>query len=423
MAEGVTGTVTPLSLLRPRQAVILAGGRGTRLGPIGDRMPKAMVPFHGRPFLDYLLELLRAQGFERVLLLLGYRAEQIVNHVGNGARHGLRIEHAVSDVEDDTGRRIKLAEDRIEPRFLLLYCDNYWPMPFDALWRAYAARTDATAQVTVYRNRDGYTKSNLRVDAEGYVATYDKSRTEPGLAGVDIGFLIAERAILALLPDENVSFEATVYPKLVAARRLAAYETDHRYYSVGTPERLPETERFLSRAPTVLLDRDGVLNEKMPRAQYVVSPDDWRWLPGAREALGRLCRAGFRIVVVTNQAGIARKAFGESDLAAVHAHMTAEVAAAGGRIEAIYHCPHHWDDGCECRKPRPGMLLQAQRDLALDLSRTPFVGDDPRDGEAAAAAGCPFIKVDERVGLAAAVEGIIARFGNAAGMTARTSAD
>jgi D-glycero-D-manno-heptose 1,7-bisphosphate phosphatase len=104
---------------------------------------------------------------------------------------------------------------------------------------------------------------------------------------------------------------------------------------------------------------------------------------------------GYRVVVVSNQAGIARGAMTEADLAAVHRAMIEEVAEAGGTIEAIYYCPHDWDAGCECRKPSPGMLFQAQRDLNLDLSRTFFVGDDERDAEAADNAGCPFAKISD----------------------------
>lgn len=384
---------------RPRQAVILAGGRGTRLRSLTATRPKPMVAFHGRPFLEYLLEMLREQGFEQVLVLLGYLPEVIMDHFGDGRRFGLEMAYAVSAVDNDTGRRLKLAAPRIEERFLLAYCDNYWPMRFDAMMRAYR-QGRAAAQLVVYRNRDGYTRDNVRVDGDGFVTLYDKTRTAPDLAGVDIGFAIAERRIVDMLPDgENVSLEATVYPRLAAARQLRAFETDHRYYSVSTPERLPETERFLARRPAVLIDRDGVLNRRPGRGEYVRSWHDWAWLPGAKEALRLLNEAGYRVIVVTNQAGIARGAMTKTDLEAVHERMRAEAEESGGRIDAVYHCPHGWDDGCDCRKPAPGLLLQAQRDFALDLSRSPFVGDDARDGEAAARVGSPFVMVDEHTGL------------------------
>lgn len=376
---------------RPRQAVILAGGRGTRLMPLTADRPKPMLPVAGRPFLDALLEQLRDQGVTRVLLLLGYLSDVIIDHYGDGAAFGLHIDYHVTDVDNETGTRLRLAMPRIESEFLLLYCDNYWPMDFAALhasWR----QSGAPAQVVVYANEDGWTRDNLRVE-DGRVAVYDKTRATPGLHGVDIGYLLLRREILEAIPEANVNFEAAVYPALVAAGKLAAFTTRHRYYSVGDFRRLPQTETFLARRPAVILDRDGVLNVKAPKAHYVTRPEDFVWLDGAVEAVRLLTRAGWQIFVATNQAGIARGVMTADDLAAVHAKMHADLAAVGAAITQVYVCPHGWDEGCTCRKPEPGMLFAAQRDHCLDLRRTPFVGDDERDVLAGRAAGCPTLCV------------------------------
>jgi histidinol-phosphate phosphatase family protein len=180
---------------------------------------------------------------------------------------------------------------------------------------------------------------------------------------------------------------------------LLAYVTHHRYYSVGSPDRLPLTEAFLARRPTVILDRDGVLNKRPFKAQYVRTADEFIWLPGAKEALRLFREAGFRVIVVSNQAGIARGALTEADLMHIHERMKSEAVEAGGQIEAIYYCPHHWDEDCECRKPKAGMLFQAQRDFSLDLSRTLLVGDDERDAQAADAAGAAAALVSDRINL------------------------
>ena len=119
---------------RPTQAVILAGGRGTRLSPITDHRPKPMIEFHGEPFMGYLVEMLRDQGFERVLMLLGYLPEVIMDHFGDGSRYGLEIEYAVTAPDDLTAYRVQDAQDRVDSCFLLMYCDNYWPMRFDDMW-------------------------------------------------------------------------------------------------------------------------------------------------------------------------------------------------------------------------------------------------------------------------------------------------
>lgn len=384
---------------RPKQAVILAGGRGERLRPLTDRVPKPMIEFHGKPFLEYVIEMLRDQGLERILLLLGYLPDVITDYFGDGSSLGVQIHYRMTAPDDLTSRRIQDAAGQIDDTFLLLYCDNYWPMQLDRMWEAYQ-ESGAPAQVTVYSNGDRYTKDCLIVGEDGFVRVFDRSRKTPGLRGVEISYAILDKqTVLPLLPARQELFEQAVYPVLASSGRLHAYWTDHRYYSVGDHARLPLTKEFLARTPAVILDRDGVLNVRPPKAEYVRQPEDFRWLPGARDALRLLTEAGYRIIVVSNQAGIARGLMTEGQLEAVHDRMRTEARESGGRVDAVYYCPHGWDEGCECRKPKPGMLFQAQREHHLDLTRTTFMGDDERDEEAARAAGCPFAYVNEDVPL------------------------
>jgi D-glycero-D-manno-heptose 1,7-bisphosphate phosphatase len=135
----------------------------------------------------------------------------------------------------------------------------------------------------------------------------------------------------------------------------------------------------------VFLDRDGVINEKAPEGEYVTSWQRFRFAAGALEGLALLASLGVPVIVVTNQRGIARGAMSEQDLADIHRRMLEEVAAAGGRIDAIYHCPH--EGGCQCRKPLPGMFERAAREHEIDLARSIVIGDRRADMEAAAAIG------------------------------------
>jgi D-glycero-D-manno-heptose 1,7-bisphosphate phosphatase len=318
----------------------------------------------------------------------------------------LRIRYSITAVEHNTGRRLKLAAPLLAERFFLLYCDNYWPLQAERLWQRFLA-AGAPAMLTVYTNKDGWTKNSIRVDADGFITAFDKRGQTPGVQGVEISYGIFERSVIALLPDENVSFEETVFPALAAVRQLAAYVTDHRYYSVGSVSRLASTEVFLARRPAIILDRDGVINRKPARACYVNTWAEFDWMPGALEALALLREAGYRVILVSNQAGIARGAMTEADLHAIHRLMIRRVTAAGGHIDAIYFCPHGWEEGCECRKPKPGMLFQAQRDFNLDLTRTYFVGDDERDAQAARAAGCLSALVSEERPLLAFVQSLL----------------
>jgi D-glycero-D-manno-heptose 1,7-bisphosphate phosphatase len=135
----------------------------------------------------------------------------------------------------------------------------------------------------------------------------------------------------------------------------------------------------------VFLDRDGVVNRKAPEGDYVTSWERFQFLPGALEGLRLLAEAGPPIVVVTNQRGIARGRISEAELADVHERMSAAVAEAGGRIDAIYHCPH--EGGCDCRKPGTALFTRAARDLGIELDASAVVGDRASDMEAATRIG------------------------------------
>ena len=136
----------------------------------------------------------------------------------------------------------------------------------------------------------------------------------------------------------------------------------------------------------VILDRDGTINRASD--EFVKSPDEWHPLPGSLEAISRLNHAGFHVALATNQSGLGRGLFDMAALNAVHSHMVKTLAAVGGRIDAIFYCPHAPDESCACRKPAPGLLHQIQERYGIDLKGVPYVGDSLRDMQAALAAGC-----------------------------------
>jgi len=142
-----------------------------------------------------------------------------------------------------------------------------------------------------------------------------------------------------------------------------------------------------------ILDRDGVLNEEAADGGYLLRAADWRWIPGAREGLARLSAAGIRISVVSNQSAVGRGLLAEDQLSEIHARMLADAAASGARIAAVLTCPHAPDTGCDCRKPAPGLVLQALRDSGIPAAESVLVGDDLRDLEAAAGAGVAAVLV------------------------------
>ena len=160
----------------------------------------------------------------------------------------------------------------------------------------------------------------------------------------------------------------------------------------------------------IILDRDGVINVESDL--FIKSPEEWVAIPGSLEAIAELNRAGFTVAVATNQSGIARGLYSEEMLHSIHQKMQDELAKVGGAIDAIFYCPHHPDDGCECRKPLPGLLNQITEHYSCSLDGVPFVGDTLRDARAAQAAGATPVLVrsgyhDERLEQIAKDENIL----------------
>lgn len=390
-----------------KQAVIFAGGLGERLKPFTETNPKPMYPIQGKPFIEYLVEQIVSFGINDIIILLGYLPEKVTEYLGDGSRYGAKINYCITPVEYDTQFRLKAAAEDLQDEFLMMYCDNYCPINFERLVRAYE-ENGAWIQFTAYANLDGYTKNNLKIGDGGQVLVYDKKRTQPDLQGVDIGYAIVSKKVLSLMSDQNENFEAVVYPQLVEQGLLYAMVTEHRYYSIGSFARIELTEEFLSDQKYIFLDRDGTLDVRPPKACYVEKPEDFIWLPGAKEAVKKLKDAGYFIILVSNQAGIAMGRITDEDVARVNEKMQDDLLAIGACIDAIYYCPHGWDSTCSCRKPKPGMLYQAQKDYSINLPECYLIGDDERDIQTAENADVKGILVDENYTLLDAVDDLLA---------------
>ncbi len=388
------------------QAVIFAGGYGKRLAPFTDTNPKPMYPIEGKPYIEHLILQIKSFGISEVVMLLGYLPEKIMDYLGDGSKYGMTFHFVVTDVECETEKRILAAKDLLQEHFLMMYCDNYCPIDYERLVDDYFTN-NALIQITAYANRDGYTKNNLKIAEDGQVVNYDKKRLSEGLQGVDIGYAIINKSVLDLTDDENNNFEAIVYPQVVSQERMYATVTEHRYYSIGSFERIELTKAFFKNQKFVFLDRDGTLNVRPPKACYVEKPEDFVWLDGAKEAVKKLNDNGYLVILISNQPGIARGNLTEKTLEEIHEKMKSDLERIGAHIDAIYYCPHNWDDGCFCRKPKPGMLYMAQRDYSLNLTKGFLIGDDERDIEAGESARVKSILVNDEYTVLNAVNNII----------------
>jgi len=275
--------------------------------------------------------------------------------------------------------------------FLLLYADNYVAFNLAALL-AQPGVASASMILTVCPKTPG----NIIMGHEGSVSRYLRDRsTGPG-EFVEVGFSLVKRdRVLAALADSEGSLPDAIH-LMTQADEVVAHVVHHPYFSVSDPERLERTRLALSRRRVLLLDRDGVINLKVGRGEYVSHYTDFHPMESNWAALKVLAEHGFTFVVISNQAGVARGITDPRDLDEIHKRMVAALNEIGVEVLDVYVCPHHWDDGCTCRKPNPGMFHTAAADHSLLLSDLIYVGDDIRDEAAAIAAGCtPIIVGDE----------------------------
>lgn len=373
------------------QAVMLAGGRGTRLAPHTDLLPKLLVEVAGRPFLEHLIDGLSREGITDLLILAGYRSPQVVDAV-RGLDRGVRISVVEGDPEWSTGERLLRARDLLDEQFLLLYTDN---LTVFSMARLAALRESTKAKLVLSACPNP--RGNLVRDVEGgpHVVRYLPDRSKGSAAWVEVGFSLVDRDYLLSLLQRT---EASLPHAIAEAAEDGAVAADflpYPYHSIGDPDRLERTRQILEPRKVLLIDRDGLINERPPRACYIESPEDVRLIDANVAALSALGAEGFTFIIITNQAGIGRGVVSSDVVRRVNEFIIGKLAEAGVEVIGVYLCPHSWDAGCSCRKPKPGMLTRAAREHDIYLPGTVFVGDDQRDVQAGEAAGAKTLLVSD----------------------------
>ncbi len=372
---------------------ILAGGLATRLRPLTETIPKALIEINGEPFLGHQLRLLKRHGVTRAVLCVGYLGEKIRDFSGDGSRFGLKVEYSFDGPRLlGTAGAIQRALPLLGDAFFVLYGDSYLPCDYRAIERLFL-EAGTSGLMTVFRNEGRWDASNVEF-SEGRILRYDKVERAPEMHHIDYGLgAFRASAFDALLKDRPQDL-AVVYRDLLGKAELAGYEVAERFYEIGSQAGIEDLQAFLAsrRQRAVFLDRDGVLNEAMVRDGRPYPPsslEELRIIPGATDALQRLRNAGFLLIVVTNQPDVAR--------GTQTRHTVEEFDAALGRalpLDDFYVCFHDGRDRCDCRKPKSGLLTRAAVDWNIDLKRSFMIGDRWRDIDAGAAAGCRTVLID-----------------------------
>jgi NDP-sugar pyrophosphorylase family protein len=227
------------------QMLILAGGLGTRLRPLTERLPKCMVPADGTPFLEHQLRLLASRGVRDVVLCLGHLGERVLEYFGDGHRFGVSLTYAWErDGLLGTGGALRNAEALLRPEFFVAYGDSYLMLDYRAIMNRFR-ELSALAMMVVYRNEDRLERSNVVV-RDGFVAAYDKTARLPGMVHINQGLSLLRRRALRLIPPGIPFSQEQLFQMLVRRRELLAYETRQRFYEVGSFQGLAEFRRLVA---------------------------------------------------------------------------------------------------------------------------------------------------------------------------------
>ena len=381
-----------------RQCAVLVGGLGTRLGELTAATPKPLLRCGDRPFLAWLLREFLRFGVDDFLLLTGHLSEVVEDAlpaIAASLPRQVRITLCREPVRAGTGGALYHARDHLADRFLLCNGDSLLDCNFARLLADAAADSDAVTGRMVLRHLDDASRYGV-VELQGDHVSAFHERPEPGKPGtINAGIYLLNRSVLNDITPV-CSLEQDILPALAARGALRGTIGDGYFIDIGIQADLERAQTELPallRRRALFLDRDGVINVDHG---HVGTRERFDWMPGAIETIRAATDRGFHVFVVTNQSGIARGFYNEAQLAALHDWMANEIRAAGGTLDDLRFCPFHPEGTVEAycqtsdwRKPAPGMLLDLIAKWELDPSRCLFIGDQPTDLAAGAAAGVP----------------------------------
>ncbi|MDB5440098.1 MAG: D-glycero-alpha-D-manno-heptose,7-bisphosphate 7-phosphatase [Caulobacteraceae bacterium] len=372
-----------------RQAAILCGGLGTRLGDLTARTPKPLLPVSNRPFLDSLVLQLARHGVRDIVLLAGFAAEQVMAYAEQTplkAQFGLRFEVSIEPGPAGTGGALWHARSRLDETFFLLNGDSLFDINLLAL--PLVMGDDALAVLAVRQTEDAGRYGAVDL-AGGRITGFREKSPQAAPGWMNAGIYLCRRGLVEQT-QAVCSLERDVFPALAAQGRLGAAPADGFFLDIGVPASYAEAQTSIprqGRKRAVFLDRDGVLNVNHGHVGQI---ERFEWITGARQAVRRLNDAGCYVFVASNQAGVAKGRYTLADVAVLQAHMTRQLAAVGAHVDDWRYCPYHPDgvvpayaQASDWRKPEPGMLLDILNTWDCDRPASFMIGDKPWDMEAA----------------------------------------
>lgn len=458
------------------KTIIMAGGRGTRIAELFPNIPKPLIPVDGMPILEREIRSLARQGFDDIILTVGYLADKIISYFGDGSRFGVKIEYFVEKTPlGNAGALFRLRDKIGDEPFLLLNADAAFDVDFNRMI-AYHKEHGGLVTLFTHPNSHPYDSGLIIADKDGKVERWlskEDERPQWYDNRVNAGLHVIDPKVLDLsakkiefrtknlelseeerrnqnleLRNQNLEFsngahglsstdqvlsskidlDRQLLKPLCGTGEMYCYDSPEYVKDMGTPERfrqveadfkagIVEAKNLNHKQKAIFLDRDGAINKYVG---FLSDINDFELIEGVAEAIKKINESGYLAIVVTNQPVIARGEVSWDELYEIHRKMQTLLGKQGAYLDGIYVCPHHPDKGfegerpeykidCDCRKPKPGLLLRAAKDFNIDLSLSFMIGDSERDVEAghnAHTRNSILIKTNQADSLMSAIKGI-----------------
>lgn len=411
------------------KVVIMAGGKGTRITSVASDIPKPMILIDGKPVLEHEIACLRKQGFIDIILTVSHLGNVIMDYFQDGSKFGVHIEYYFEkEPLGNAGALFKIKEKLTED-FLLLNADAMFDVDFNR-FVDFHKRHNALVTLFTHPNSHPYDSgliiSNEHNQVEKWLAKEDerpmyyKNRVNAGL------HVISPEVLNQVINTQKIDLDRQLLKPLAGTKKMYCYDSPEYVKDMGTPERYyavcedfktgrVQSKNLSKKQKAIFLDRDGTINKYVGFLREI---EQFELLPNTSEAIKKINNSGYLAIVVTNQPVVARGEVTFEQLDQIHNKMETLLGKDGAYLDGIYFCPHHPHKGfegeipelkveCECRKPKPGMLLQSAKDFNIDLSKSWMIGDSDNDILAGENAGCFTARVTEKDSLYDIIERIL----------------
>ncbi|MFN4299927.1 MAG: HAD-IIIA family hydrolase [Thermaurantimonas sp.] len=390
-------------------AYILCGGKGTRMGQLASNLPKPMLPLMGKPVLEHIVLQCVKNGIKRICLITGHLSHVIEEYFKDGNAWNVEIRYFKEAEPLGTTGAFKLLESELPDIFWIFYGDVVFDMDLKRMYNFHKAK-NARMTIAVHPNDHPYDSDLIETDLSDRVVQVHPKPHAADLRVrnlVNAALYLVEKEVIHHIPIGKSDWGRHQLPKLCKTLPIYAWRTAEYLKDMGTPDRIqkveadlksgkPQRRNLQQKQKAIFLDRDGVLNEDI---DLIHQPEQLKVFPFAAEAVRKINQSDYLAIVVTNQSVVARGLTDEAGLNRIHAELDYQLAEGYAYLDDLYYCPHHPDKGfegevvelkieCECRKPKPGMLLKAAERYNIDLNGSWIIGDRQADVEAGLSAGC-----------------------------------